>query len=178
MLLLLSAASFSSLLLVAMLAVISSVITSYAVHRTQTPGSETPRVSHMTFALTRPPCVLRIGLKPEAFLGLLRNLEDDDACFVALCIYRFQFWSEEFQICACPEAAGYLLVPPREPRGRKMRCSSRWYEGYATELDFVYGFILQFPAWTLAGDIYHSGLQQDGLHTQRMWLRILCEESA
>eukprot|EP00439_Symbiodinium_sp_Y106_P060112 s1889_g8.t2 len=132
----------------------------------------------MTFALTRPPCVLRIGLKPEAFLGLLRNLEDDDACFVALCIYRFQFWSEEFQICACPEAAGYLLVPPREPRGRKMRCSSRWYEGYATELDFVYGFILQFPAWTLAGDIYHSGLQQDGLHTQRMWLRILCEESA
>ena len=36
---------------------------------------------NMTFALPPAPCVLRVGLKPEAFLGLLRGLEDDDAIF-------------------------------------------------------------------------------------------------
>ena len=67
----------------------------------------------MTFALGRPPCVLRIGLKPEAFLGLLRSLEDDDASFVALSIYRFREeleTREEYLTCACPAVAGYLLV--------------------------------------------------------------------
>ena len=67
----------------------------------------------MTFALGRPPRVLRIGLKPEAFLGLLRSLEDDDASFVALSIYRFLEElerQEDFPTCACPAVAGYLLV--------------------------------------------------------------------
>ena len=68
---------------------------------------------NMTFALPHPPCVLRVGLKPEAFLGLLRGLEDDDASFLALYIFRFLAElerSNEFQLAACPAVAGYLLV--------------------------------------------------------------------
>ena len=67
----------------------------------------------MTFALPHPPCVLRVGLKPEAFLGLLRGLEDDDASFLALYIFRFLAElerSNEFQLAACSAVAGYLLV--------------------------------------------------------------------
>ena len=68
---------------------------------------------NMTFALPPAPCVLRVGLKPEAFLGLLRGLEDDDASFVNLYIFGFLAElerSNEFQLAARPAVAGYLLV--------------------------------------------------------------------
>ena len=67
----------------------------------------------MTFALPPAPCVLRVGLKPEAFLGLLRGLKDDDASFVALYIFGFLAElerSNEFQLAARPAVAGCLLV--------------------------------------------------------------------
>ena len=133
----------------------------------------------MTFALGKPPCVLRVGLKPEAFLGLLRNLEDDDASFVALSIYRFLEElerREEFWICACPAVAGYLLVIRQICRQYEHISPTRatWEED-AVLFQMVQGlhnririrvcFTRPFPAYALEW----AGIAQNLLHGLR-WL--------